>query len=163
MTGAEKIIGLNCKPATPGLIGSHTHLDKAFILDRCAPEPETGPTNHAARVTEAKEKFTVEDVYERACRTLEKCISNGTTQMRTHVENDPPAGLICLEGVMQAAKEYALAIDVEICALPQEGLTQADETDAFLLEALDKRVTCVGAAGKEVGSLNRSLLTSRTR
>ena len=47
---------------------------------------------------------------------------------------------------------------MEIFALPQEGLTQADETDAFLLEALDKRATCVGAAGKEVGSLNRSLI-----
>ena len=156
MTGAEEIIGLNGKLATPGLIGSYIHLDKAFILDRCAPEPETGPTNHAARVTEAKEKFTVEDVYERACRTLEKCISNGTTRMRTHVETDPPAGLICLEGVMQAAKEYAWAIDVEICALPQEGLTQADETDAFLFDALDKRATCIDAAGKQVGSLNRS-------
>lgn len=146
LTGAEEIIDLNGKLATPGLIESHIHLDKACILDRCAPEPETGPTNHAARVTEAKEKFTVEDVYERACRTLEKCISNGTTRMRTHVEIDPPAGLICLEGVMQAAKEYAWAIDVEICAFPQEGLTQADETDAFLLEALDKGATCVGAA-----------------
>lgn len=148
MTGAEDIIGLKDKLATPGLIGSHIHLDKAFILVRCAPEPETGPTNHAARVTEAKEKFTVEDVFERACRTLEKCISIGTTRLRTHVETDPHAGLIYLEGVMQAAKEYAWAIDVEICALPQEGLTQADETDAFLLEALDKRATCVGAAGK---------------
>ena len=148
LTGAEEIIDLNGKLATPGLIESHIHLDKACILDRCAPEPETGPTNHAARVTEAKEKFTVEDVYEQACRTLEKCISNGTTRMRTHVETDPPAGLICLEGVMQAAKKYAKAIEMEICALPQEGLTQADETDAFLLEALDKRATCVGAAGK---------------
>ena len=39
---------------------------------------------------------------------------------------------------MKAAKEYAWAIDVEICASPQEGLTKTDETDAFLLEALDK-------------------------
>ena len=59
---------------------------------------------------------------------------------------------------MKAAKEYAWAIDVEICALPQEGLTQAGETDAFLLDALDKRATCVDAAGKQVGSLNRSLI-----
>ena len=73
--------------------------------------------------------------------------------MRTHFETDPSAGLICLEGVMQAAKKYAWVNDVEICNSPQEGLTQAHETDTFLLEALDKRATCVGAAGKQVGSL----------
>ena len=89
------------KLTTPGMVETHIHLDKACILDRCAPEPETGPTEHAARVTAAKENFTVEDVRARASRTLEKCILNGATRMRTHVEIDPPAGLICLEGVLQ--------------------------------------------------------------
>ena len=119
------------------MVETHIHLDKACILDRCAPEPETGPTEHAARVTAAKENFTVEDVRARASRTLEKCILNGATRMRTHVEIDPPAGLICLEGVMLAAQDYAWAIDVEICIFPQEGLTGKAETDAFLVEALD--------------------------
>ncbi len=41
------------KLATPGMVETHIHLDKACILDRCAPEPKTGPTNHAARVVEA--------------------------------------------------------------------------------------------------------------
>ena len=45
------------KLATPGMVETHIHLDKACILDRCAPEPETGPTNHAARVAEAKTRF----------------------------------------------------------------------------------------------------------
>ena len=134
------------KLATPGMVETHIHLDKACILDRCAPEPETGPTNHAARVAEAKRGFTVEDVHERASRTLEKCIMNGATRMRTHVEIDPPAGLISLEGVMQAAKDYAWAIDVEVCAFPQEGLTQVADTDDFLVEALDRGARCIGAA-----------------
>jgi len=134
------------KLATPGMVETHIHLDKACILDRCAPEPETGPTNHAARAAEAKRGFTVEDVHERASRTLEKCIMNGATRMRTHVEIGPPAGLISLEGVMQAAKDYAWAIDVEVCAFPQEGLTQVADTDDFLVEALDRGARCIGAA-----------------
>ena len=95
------------KLATPGMVETHIHLDKACIMGRCAPEPGTGPTNHAARVAEAKRGFTVEDVHERASRTLEQFIMNGATRMRTHVEIDLPAGLISLEGVMQAAKDHA--------------------------------------------------------
>ena len=38
---------------------------------------------------------------------------------------------------MLAAQDYAWAIDVEICAFQQEGLTGKAETDAFLVEALD--------------------------
>ena len=143
-TGPE--LDLQGKLATPGMVESHIHLDKAFILDRCAPEPETGPTLHAARVAEAKRKFTVEDIYDRAMKTLEQCVRNGTTRMRTHVEIDPPSGLICLEGVMKAARDSAWAIDVEVCAFPQEGLTQVPETDQFLVEALDRGAHCVGAA-----------------
>lgn len=139
-------LDLRGKLATPGMVETHIHLDKACILDRCAPEPETGPTLHAARVADAKRGFTVEDVYERAMRTLEKCVLNGATRMRTHVEIDPPAGLISLEGVMQAARDFAWAIDVEVCAFPQEGLTQVPETDPFLVEALDRGARCIGAA-----------------
>jgi cytosine deaminase len=95
------------KLATPGMVETHIHLDKACILDRCAPELETGPTNHATRVAEAKLGFTVEEVHERAGRTLEKCIINDATRMPTHVGINPPSGLIALEGVMQAAKNYA--------------------------------------------------------
>ena len=146
IAAAGEEIRLGGKLATPGMVETHIHLDKACILDRCAPEPETGPTEHAARVTAAKENFTVEDVRARASRTLEKCILNGATRMRTHVEIDPPAGLICLEGVMLAAQDYAWAIDAEICAFPQEGLTGKAETDAFLVEALDRGARAVGAA-----------------
>ena len=80
IAAAGEEIRLGGKLATPGMVETHIHLDKACILDRCAPEPETGPTEHAARVTAAKENFTVEDVRARASRTLEKCILNGATR-----------------------------------------------------------------------------------
>ncbi len=68
IAAAGEDIRLGGKLATPGMVETHIHLDKACILDRCAPEPETGPTEHAARVTAAKENFTVEDVRARASR-----------------------------------------------------------------------------------------------
>ena len=68
----------------PGLIETHIHLDKTCILDRC--RIEQGTVIEAARETAAaKRGFTVEDVYARGRQTLERCISHGTTRMRTHV------------------------------------------------------------------------------
>src|SRR5438270_10730362 len=68
----------------PGLIETHIHLDKTCILDRC--RTEEGTVTEAVRETAAaKRGFTVEDIYARAKRTLERCIMHGTTRMRTHV------------------------------------------------------------------------------
>src|SRR6201985_3103955 len=75
----------------PGLIETHIHLDKTCIMDRC--RIEEGTVAEAVRQTaSAKRDFTVEDVYARAQKTLERCISHGTTRMRTHVELDPGIG-----------------------------------------------------------------------
>src|SRR5437868_11732158 len=75
-----------------GLIETHIHLDKSRILDRCTPETERN-ANAVARVKEAKKTFTAEDVHARARETLENCIKNGATRMRTHVEVDPGVGM----------------------------------------------------------------------
>jgi len=56
-----------------GFVETHIHLDKSCILDRCA--PEIGRQADAVpRVAAVKSTFTVQDVYDRASRTLEKCI-----------------------------------------------------------------------------------------
>ena len=60
-------------------------------------------------------------MHARATRTLEKAILQGTTHMRTHLEVDPGVGLRSLEGVLPLIKEYAWAIDLQICVFPQEG------------------------------------------
>ena len=66
--------------------------------------------------------------------------------MRTHVELDPIVGLRGLRGVQQAIKDWAWAIDVEICVFPEEGLTNNPGTDELLVEALEGGVRVVGGA-----------------
>ena len=128
----------------PGLIETHIHLDKTCILDRC--RIEEGTVAEAVRETAAaKRGFTVEDVYLRGQRTLERCISHGTMRMRTHVELDPGIGLIGLEAVEQLARDYAWAIDVEICVFPQEGLTNYPGTEELLIEGLRRGARTIGA------------------
>ncbi len=128
-----------------GLVETHIHLDKSRIIDRCA--PETGRAAEAVRrISEVKHTFTVEDVHERAKATLEKCILNGATRMRTHVEVDPKVGLRGFEGVKALVAEYAWAIDIELCVMPQEGLTNNPGTDELMVAALKDGATVVGAA-----------------
>jgi cytosine deaminase len=130
---------------SPGFIETHIHLDKSCILDRCA--AERGDLDEAIQeVAKAKQAFTLEDVYGRAKRTLEKCIVNGTTHMRTQLEVDPGIGLRGLEGVLPLINEYRWAIDIEICIFPQEGLLNNPGTDELMVEALKKGGRVVGAA-----------------
>src|SRR5689334_6120029 len=112
-----------------GLVETHIHLDKSRIIDRCTPEPSRSDPNHMKRVQAVKSTFTVEDIYNRAKVTLENCIKQGTTRIRTHVEIDPPVGTKGIEALKMLQKEYAWAVDLELCAFAQEGLANMPETD----------------------------------
>ncbi len=130
---------------SPGFIETHIHLDKSCILDRC--KSEEGTLDEAiGQVAEAKKQFQPQDVRERAIKTLEKSILQGTTHMRTHLEVDPVVGLRSLEGILPLIEEYAWAIDLEICVFPQEGLLNNPGTDELMVEALGKGCKVVGGA-----------------
>jgi cytosine/creatinine deaminase len=85
-------------------------------------------------------------VFERGARTLEQCILNGATHMRTHVEVDPGVGMRGFEGVLALVEAYRWAIDIELCVFPQEGLTNNPGTDELLVEALRRGARVIGAA-----------------
>lgn len=126
-----------------GFVDSHIHLDKAGILGRCL--ICEGTLAEAVRETaKAKSGFTVDDVYARATRVIENAILHGTTAMRTFVEIDPRAGFRSFEAIRQLKADYAWAIDIEICAFAQEGLTQEPETEAMLARALADGADLVG-------------------
>ncbi len=125
---------------TPGLIETHIHLDKS-----CLSVPGAdGLADAIAKVSALKAGMSVEDIMARARRTLERCILQGTTRMRTHVEVDPSIGLRGIEAVKRLREEYAWAIDIEICVFPQEGLFNRPGTEALLIEALEGGAEVLG-------------------
>jgi cytosine/creatinine deaminase len=128
-----------------GLIESHIHLDKSRIADRC-PLPEGRRVNPVTMVAPLKPNWTVEDVHQRAEKTLHECLVNGTTRMRTQVEIDPGIGLRGFEAVRSLAAEYRWAIDIEICVFPQDGLTNYPGTEELLVTALKEGAPVLGAA-----------------
>ena len=145
LTPGDHDIDLEGRLVLPGFVETHIHLDKSCILDRCA--SKRGNLEEAIEeVARLKKGFSEEDVAERAKKTLRKCVLNGTTRMRTHVEVDPVVGLRGIEGAKAAIAEFAWAIDVEMCVFPQEGLLNNPGTDELMVAALKDGATAVGAA-----------------
>jgi cytosine deaminase len=136
-------IALDGRLVIPGFVETHIHLDKSCISDRCA--CRTGTLKEAIEtVAAAKLAFTEDDIYARARRTLEKAIVQGTTRMRTHVEVDPRIGLKGFRAIGALKRDYAWAVDVEICVFPQEGLTNDPGTFELLVEACESGADLIG-------------------
>lgn len=145
LAAQAETIDLGGRLVSSGFVETHIHLDKSCILDRC--KSERGDLEEAiTEAAKAKSAFTPEDVYARAVRTLEKAILQGTTHMRTHLEVDPGVGLRGLEGVLPLVKQYAWAIDLQICVFPQEGLLNNPGTDELMVEAIERGCRVVGGA-----------------
>jgi cytosine/creatinine deaminase len=68
----------------------------------------------------------------------------GTTRMRTHVEVDPRIGLRSFKALQRLKKDYAWAIDLELCVFPQEGLTNDPGTEELLIEACEADADVIG-------------------
>ncbi|WP_374292325.1 amidohydrolase family protein [Paenirhodobacter enshiensis] len=129
--------------ACAGFSDSHVHLDKACILDRCT--IHDGTLSEAIRETaRAKAGFTEADVHTRARSVIERAISHGTMRMRSFVEVDPRAGLRSLTALLRLREEYRFALDLQLCAFAQEGLTQEPETLTLLRQALEMGADLVG-------------------
>jgi cytosine deaminase len=141
----EEVQG-NGRLVCSGFVETHIHLDKSCILGRCEHTTKRSPHLAMERVSAVKHTMTVEDVIERASGTIEKCISHGATRMRPHCEVDPKIGMRGFEGVKALVDKYKWAIDIELCVMPQEGLTNNPGTDELMVAALRNGAKVVGAA-----------------
>ncbi|MGH9723105.1 MAG: amidohydrolase family protein, partial [Bryobacteraceae bacterium] len=146
ISGDGESVDAGGRLVSPGLVESHFHLDKSRILDRCAPPKDRRSTDHMKRTSAIKHTFTVEDVYARARVTLEQCLLNGVGHMRTHVEVDPNVGLRGYEAIERLARDYAWAIDLQLCVFLQEGWTNVPGGEANVVAALKRGARVVGGA-----------------
>ncbi len=129
----------------PGFIETHIHLDKSNLLDRCDCH-EGGFAEFIRAVAVAKRDFTEADVYARAEQTLVKAILQGTMRMRTHVEVDPRIGLTSFYALQRLKRDYAWAIDLTLCAFPQEGLLDDPGCEEVLIGAMEAGADLIGGA-----------------
>ena len=146
LSGDGESVDAQGRFVSAGLVESHFHLDKSRILDRVAPLKDRLATDYMKRTSAVKHTFTVEDVYTRARATLEQCLLNGVTHMRTHVEVDPNVGLRGFEAIERLAKDYAWAIDLQLCVFLQEGWTNVPGAEENVVAALKRGAPVVGGA-----------------
>ena len=140
---ARETIDVGGRLVTPGLVEAHIHLDKALLTDRASAAAETAA--EAIRLTGlAKREFTAHDIGARARRVLDLAVAAGTTAMRVHVEVDPIVGLMGMEAMLVLKREYAPAVDLQLCAFAQEGILQSPGTEALLRRALGMGADLVG-------------------
>ncbi|MBI1963041.1 MAG: amidohydrolase family protein [Candidatus Rokubacteria bacterium] len=140
---ARETLDAGGRLVTPGLVEAHIHLDKALLAGRVT--TSAGTLEEAIRVTgAAKRGFTREDIAERARRVLDLAVAAGTTAMRAHVEVDPIVGLTGLQAMLALKREYAPAVDLQLCAFAQEGILQSPGTEGLLRQALRAGADLVG-------------------
>lgn len=128
----------------PGLVESHTHLDKTLwglpwyrnevgprLVDRIENERAfRARTGHDAR---------------RQSQALALAfLAQGTTRIRTHVDVDTEAGLRHLEGVLATRESLRELLEIQVVAFPQSGLLVRPGTADLLREALRRGAGVLG-------------------
>jgi cytosine deaminase len=100
---------------SPGFVDAHQHLDKTGVL-RFAPNPSG--TLQGAREAFAKYARTAppDDIARRAARTMQRCLSRGTTAIRSHINVDKDAGFRGMEAVAELRDGWRDRITVQLVA-----------------------------------------------
>ena len=138
----------------PSLCHAHIHLDKCFLLQ----DPKyddlqliNGDFAEAMSMTsEAKARFTEDDLLRRGRQLIEESISYGVTAMRAFVEIDSCVGLKCLNAGRILKTEYADRCEVQLCAFAQlplfSGERGGEDVRQLMLEAMEvSEVDVVGS------------------
>lgn len=128
---------------SPGFLDAHQHLDKTGVL-RFTPNPSG--TLQGAREAFAKYARTAgpDDIRERAMRTIKRCLSRGTTAIRSHVNVDKDAGFYGIEtlaGVRHAVKDD-ITLQLVAFMTPHPG-----QDFDWLAENIDSAVALADAVG----------------
>ncbi len=100
---------------TPGLVDMHQHLDKTGVL-RFAPNP--AGTLQGAREAFAKYARTAppDDIARRAARTMTRCLSRGTTAIRSHINVDKDGGFNGIGALAELRAQWADRLRLQLVA-----------------------------------------------
>ncbi|MBY6059186.1 amidohydrolase family protein [Leisingera daeponensis] len=128
----------------PGLVESHTHLDKSLWGMGWRPH-QAGPSLRDKIDTERRlrQEWNI-DPHRQSMRQALLSLGHGSTAIRSHVDVDTETGLAGIEGVARTRSELAGLVDIEIVAFPQSGLVTRPGTLELLDAALRGGADVVG-------------------
>jgi len=107
----------------PSLCHAHVHLDKCFLLQDEKYQDLTIVNGDFAEAMslggQAKQRFTVDEVFRRGKRLIEESIESGVTSMRAFIELDEVAEMKSLHAAIKLKKQFRDQLHVQICAFAQ--------------------------------------------
>lgn len=127
----------------PPFVDPHIHLDAALTAGQ--PEwNETGTLFDGIRIwSERKKTLSVDDVKDRALRTLKLMAGHGIQYVRTHVDVTDP-DLTALHAILELREQVSDFMDVQIVAFPQEGILSFPNGKRLMERAVDEGADVVG-------------------
>lgn len=154
---APNEIDLGGALVVPGFVEGHIHLDTSFYGDAWKPhKPCTAGFDVHERVEFQRQNMAEAAPMDvRARNQLELCLSNGSTQMRSHVMVDGSVGLKSLETILAVREEYRDVMDIQLVAFPQSGILASPGTPELLDAAFD--LGCDAIGGLDPASFDRDL------
>lgn len=131
--------------ALPGLVNSHSHVDKTWWGQPWIPAGVRPDRNgRIAFEREVRDRYGIPNLAS-VKALLKEFLRHGVTATRTHVDVDLGLGLRGIEVVREAAESLDGAVDVEIVAFAQDGLIRRPGVDRLLERAAADGVACLGA------------------
>jgi cytosine deaminase len=129
---------------TPPLIEPHVHLDATGT----AGDPtwnESGTLAEGIEIwAEYKRDVSVDDIVDRATRTVEWYAAHGVTRIRTHADTTEPS-LTTVEALLELRDRVADLVDLQVVAFPQDGIFTDPTHEDLLREAVEMGVDVIGA------------------
>lgn len=128
----------------PPYIEPHIHLDATQTAGQPRWNLSGTLFEGIACWAERKASLSIDDVKQRAWRTLKWQMAQGIQHVRTHIDVSDPS-LTALKAMLEVRSEIAPWLDLQIVAFPQEGILSYPNGEALLEEALNMGADVVGA------------------
>ncbi|CCH31666.1 amidohydrolase [Actinosynnema sp. NPDC047251] len=142
---ADHVEELDGQIVLPGFVDGHAHADKSLWGEPWARRDSAPITmDQMFEDTVRQWEATTTPVAERAGAFLEKCVTYGSTSIRTFVDVAPEIGLDGLHGVLEVRDRLAGLTDLQVVAFPQLGVLRRPGTAELLDQALREGANAVG-------------------
>ncbi|WP_298831504.1 cytosine deaminase [uncultured Planococcus sp.] len=141
----EQTIDLKGKIVLPPYVEPHIHLD--YVLTAGTPRwNQSGSVFEGIEIWSERKQLVTEtkdDIKKRALTAIKMQLKHGIQHVRTHVDVSDPT-LKGLKALLEVKEEIKPWMDLQIVALPQEGLYTKPDGEELLIKALEMGADVVG-------------------
>jgi cytosine deaminase len=140
---APQVYDLDGRLLIPGLVDSHVHLDKAFVLEQPGIDASQMKTFFAT-LRELKRREAKPSILARMRHALEWASCHGTSAVRAQIDVDEHIELRGMEAALELRSQVSDWMDLQIVAFPQGGLLRHPSVYEMVRESLRLGADVVG-------------------